>query len=58
MGIHDAMLDRETDRRFDPRTEVSADAKYLVKHLVLWFLVFPPLLTALIVPLYFAFTKN
>lgn len=29
---------------FDPKTEVSADAKYIVRNLVLWFLVFPALL--------------
>jgi hypothetical protein len=29
---------------FDPRTQVSADAKYIVKNLVLWFLVLPALL--------------
>lgn len=29
---------------FDPRRDVSADAKYIVKHLVLWFLVLPLLL--------------
>jgi hypothetical protein len=29
---------------FDPRTEVSADAKYIVKQLVLWFFVAPILL--------------
>jgi hypothetical protein len=33
---------------FDPRTEVSADAKYVVRNLVLWFLVFPPLLALLV----------
>lgn len=27
--------------KFDPRYDVSADAKYLVKNLVLWFLVAP-----------------
>ncbi len=33
---------------FDPRTEVSADAKYVVRNLVLWFLVLPPLLALLV----------
>jgi hypothetical protein len=33
---------------FDPRKEVSADAKYIVKNLVLWFLVLPALLALLI----------
>ena len=33
---------------FNPRTEVSADAKYVVRNLVLWFLVFPPLLALLV----------
>jgi hypothetical protein len=28
-------------RAFDPRLDVSADAKYIVKNLVLWFLVAP-----------------
>ena len=28
---------------FDPHTQVSADAKYIVKNLVLWFLVLPAL---------------
>jgi hypothetical protein len=28
---------------FNPRTEVSADAKYVVRNLVLWFLVLPAL---------------
>ena len=29
---------------FDPITQVSADAKYIVRNLVLWFLVFPIIL--------------
>ena len=29
------------DPPFDPRTEVSADARYVVKYLVLWFFVLP-----------------
>jgi hypothetical protein len=28
-------------RPFDPRTQVSADAKYIVRRLVFWFLVVP-----------------
>jgi hypothetical protein len=28
-------------RVFDPRTDVSADARYVVRNLVLWFLVLP-----------------
>ena len=35
-------------RPFDPRTEVSADAKYVVRNLVLWFLVLPTLLALLV----------
>jgi len=30
---------------FDPATQVSADAKYIVKQLVLWFLGLPLVLT-------------
>ena len=48
----------KTEQSFDPRTEVSADAKYLVKQLVLWFLVFPPVLVVLIWVLYYAATRN
>ena len=33
---------------FNPRTEVSADAKYIVRNFVLWFLVLPALLSLLI----------
>jgi hypothetical protein len=33
---------------FDPRTQVSADAKYIVRNLVLWFLVLPAVLGALL----------
>lgn len=33
---------------FDPITQVSADAKYIVKHLVLWFLVLPVVLGVLV----------
>jgi hypothetical protein len=33
---------------FNPRTEVSADAKHVVRNLVLWFLVLPALLSLLI----------
>lgn len=36
------------DEPFDPLTEVSADAKYIVRRLVLWFLVLPVLLGLLI----------
>jgi hypothetical protein len=32
---------------FDPRTQVSADAKYIVRNLVLWFLVLPAVLGGL-----------
>jgi hypothetical protein len=35
-------------KAFNPRTEVSADAKYVVRNLVLWFLVLPALLSLLI----------
>jgi hypothetical protein len=42
----------ETKTDFDPRTEVSADAKYIVKQLVLWFLVFPPVVAFLIWVIY------
>jgi hypothetical protein len=35
-------------RHFDPRAEVSADAKYIVKNLVLWFLVLPLLIGILV----------
>jgi len=37
-----------TVRVFDPLTEVSADAKYIVRRLVLWFLVLPLILGALL----------
>lgn len=37
-------VEKLTENPFDPRTEVSADAKYLLKNLVLWFLVLPLLL--------------
>ncbi len=33
---------------FNPRTEVSADAKYVVRNLVLWFLVVPALIGLLV----------
>jgi hypothetical protein len=32
---------------FDPRVDISADAKYIVKNLVLWFFVAPILLGVL-----------
>ncbi len=32
------------DSPFDPRTQVSADAKYIVRNLVFWFLVVPTVL--------------
>lgn len=38
----------EQGQAFDPRTEVSADAKYIVKQLVLWLVVFPPILALLV----------
>ena len=34
--------------RFDPRTEVSADAKYIVRLLVIWFLIVPTVLGAVL----------
>jgi hypothetical protein len=37
---------------FNPRTEVSADAKYVVRNLVLWFFVLPALLGVLVWGLY------
>lgn len=33
---------------FDPRTEVSADAKYIVRNLLLWFLIVPLAVAVLI----------
>jgi hypothetical protein len=33
---------------FDPRTEVSADAKYIVKKLILWFFVLPLVITIVV----------
>jgi hypothetical protein len=36
-----------TVKIFDPLTQVSADAKYIVRNLVLWFLVLPMLLAVL-----------
>ena len=33
---------------FDPRTEVSADAKYIVRLLVIWFLIVPTVLGAVL----------
>jgi hypothetical protein len=33
---------------FNPKTEVSADAKYVVRRLVLWFLVLPAMLGLLV----------
>jgi hypothetical protein len=39
-------------RPFDPRVDVSVDARYIVKQLVLWFVVLPPLLALLIYVLY------
>ena len=39
----------ENDQKpFDPLTQVSADAKYIVKNLVLWFFVLPLLLGILV----------
>ena len=40
--------ERGSVRPFDPRTEVSADAKFIVKQLVLWFLVLPIVLGAIL----------
>jgi hypothetical protein len=37
---------------FDPLTQVSADAKYIVKSLVLWFFVLPLLLGLLACAIY------
>lgn len=45
------LLDRPAEveqKMFDPRTDVSADAKYIVKHIVLWFLVLPALVGFLV----------
>jgi hypothetical protein len=39
---------QQLDLRFDPRTEVSADAKYIVRWLVVWFLVVAPFVGAFI----------
>jgi len=36
---------------FDPRREVSADARYIVKNLVLWFFILPILLGILVLGL-------
>jgi hypothetical protein len=33
---------------FDPRTQVSADAKYIVRNLVIWFLVVPIVLALVV----------
>ncbi len=53
----DPAIQDDTDRGqmkypFDRRTEVSADAKYIVKNLVLWFLVAPIVLGILCAVLY------
>jgi hypothetical protein len=42
----------EVNASFDPRVEVSADAKYIVKNLVLWFLIAPIVLGILAFVLY------
>jgi len=52
-----AAMSAEEERRafqrseptFDPRSEVSADAKYIVRSLVLWFLALPAVVGLLIV---------
>lgn len=40
---------------FDPLTQVSADAKYIVKNLVLWFFVLPLLIGILAFGLYYTY---
>jgi hypothetical protein len=40
------------EKPFDPRTEVSADAKYIVKRLVQWFFVVPIVLALLVTVIY------
>jgi hypothetical protein len=58
MGLHEAIA-RNNDLEiadqaarekapFNPLTQVSADAKYIVRNLVLWFLVLPAVVGALI----------
>jgi hypothetical protein len=39
---------RITLREFDPLTQVSADARYIVRNLVIWFLVVPIVLGLII----------
>jgi len=43
-----AQTENKTVIAFDPRTEVSADAKYIVRCLVLWLLVLPAAIAAVI----------
>ena len=33
---------------FDPRKDVSADARYIVRNLVIWFLVIPAVISGLV----------
>lgn len=47
-GITESSEQQEVKRTFDPRTEVSADAKFIVKRLVLWLLGVPLLIATLI----------
>ena len=48
MATAEVIPESKIERPFDPHSDVSADAKYIVRQLVLWFLVFPPILLFLV----------
>jgi hypothetical protein len=53
VGISPVAESVENEQKpFDPLTQVSADAKYIVKNLVLWFFVLPLLIGILAFGLY------